>query len=105
MQPDPAAQRTAVLHALLVTFLWSTSWVLIKLGLQNIPALTFAGLRNHTLRTLSATESTILNSTMLAQIPVLAWVFLGETLTVQQIGGMALAGLGALLAQWRASPP
>jgi drug/metabolite transporter (DMT)-like permease len=36
---------TAVLQALLVTFLWSTSWVLIKIGLENIPALTFAGLR------------------------------------------------------------
>lgn len=35
----------AVLHALLVTFLWSTSWVLIKFGLEEIPALTFAGLR------------------------------------------------------------
>lgn len=36
---------SAVLQALLVTFLWSTSWVLIKIGLQDIPALTFAGLR------------------------------------------------------------
>ncbi len=36
---------TAVLQALLVTFLWSTSWVLIKIGLEDIPALTFAGLR------------------------------------------------------------
>lgn len=36
---------TAILQALLVTFLWSTSWVLIKLGLADIPALTFAGLR------------------------------------------------------------
>jgi drug/metabolite transporter (DMT)-like permease len=37
----------AVLQALLVTFLWSTSWVLIKIGLEDeaIPALTFAGLR------------------------------------------------------------
>jgi drug/metabolite transporter (DMT)-like permease len=34
-----------LLQALLVTFLWSTSWVLIKVGLQDIPALTFAGLR------------------------------------------------------------
>lgn len=32
-------------QALLVTFLWSTSWVLIKWGLQEIPPLTFAGLR------------------------------------------------------------
>jgi drug/metabolite transporter (DMT)-like permease len=36
---------TAVLQALLVSFLWSTSWVLIKIGLEDIPALTFAGLR------------------------------------------------------------
>ncbi len=35
----------AVLQALLVTFLWSTSWVLIKIGLQDLPALPFAGLR------------------------------------------------------------
>lgn len=35
----------AVLQALFVTFLWSTSWVLIKFGLADIPALTFAGLR------------------------------------------------------------
>lgn len=35
----------AVFQALFVTFLWSTSWVLIKVGLQDIPALTFAGLR------------------------------------------------------------
>jgi drug/metabolite transporter (DMT)-like permease len=36
---------STVLQALLVTFLWSTSWVLIKIGLDEIPALTFAGLR------------------------------------------------------------
>jgi len=35
----------AVLQALLVTFLWSTSWILIKYALQEIPPLTFAGLR------------------------------------------------------------
>jgi drug/metabolite transporter (DMT)-like permease len=35
----------AILQALLVTFLWSTSWVLIKIGLEDIPALPFAGLR------------------------------------------------------------
>ncbi len=39
------SRRTAALVALLVTFLWSTSWVLIKIGLTEIPALTFAGLR------------------------------------------------------------
>jgi drug/metabolite transporter (DMT)-like permease len=35
----------AVFQALFVTLLWSTSWVLIKIGLQDIPALPFAGLR------------------------------------------------------------
>ena len=35
----------AVLTALAVTFLWSTSFILIKKGLEDIPPLTFAGLR------------------------------------------------------------
>lgn len=35
----------AILLALFVTFLWSTSWVLIKFGLEEIPPVTFAGLR------------------------------------------------------------
>jgi drug/metabolite transporter (DMT)-like permease len=34
-----------VLQALFVSFLWSTSWVLIKIGVADIPPLTFAGLR------------------------------------------------------------
>ena len=39
-------RRRAILLALLVTFLWSTSWVLIKLGLRHsLPPLSFAGLR------------------------------------------------------------
>lgn len=41
----PSSRVTAVLQALFVTFLWSTSWVLIKIGLDEMPALTFAGLR------------------------------------------------------------
>ncbi len=35
----------AVLEALLVVTLWSSSWILIKWGLRDIPPLTFAGLR------------------------------------------------------------
>jgi drug/metabolite transporter (DMT)-like permease len=34
-----------ILQALFVTFLWSTSIVLIKFGLEEIPAISFAGLR------------------------------------------------------------
>jgi drug/metabolite transporter (DMT)-like permease len=56
---------------------------------------------NHTLRTLAAMESSIINSTMLIQIAVLAWLFLGEPLTGQKIMGMALAGFGALIVQLR----
>lgn len=59
---------------------------------------------NHTLRSLSALESSILNGTMLIQIPILAVLFLGEPLTLQQISGMALAGIGALIVQLRRSP-
>lgn len=54
---------------------------------------------NHTLRTLSAMESSIINNTMLVQITVLAWLFLGETLTGVKIVGLVLAALGALLVQ------
>lgn len=37
---------TAVLLALFVTFLWSTSWILIKIGLKaELPPITFAGIR------------------------------------------------------------
>lgn len=35
---------------------------------------------NATLRRLSAMESSVVNTTMLIQIAVLAWVFLGESL-------------------------
>ena len=56
---------------------------------------------NHTLRTLSAMESSIINNTMLIHIPILAWLFLGEALTGQQIAGLILAGLGTLVVQLR----
>jgi drug/metabolite transporter (DMT)-like permease len=46
---DPNVSKShlkVILQALLVTFLWSTSWVLIKIGLKaSLPAITFAGLR------------------------------------------------------------
>jgi drug/metabolite transporter (DMT)-like permease len=51
----------AVSIALLVTFLWSTSWVLIKFGLKaDLPSVTFAGLR-YTLAALCLLPFTILN--------------------------------------------
>lgn len=56
---------------------------------------------NQTLRTLSAMESSIINSTMLIQIALLAWFFLGESLNWQKAVGMLLTGAGALVVQMR----
>ncbi|MCB8958793.1 MAG: EamA family transporter [Ardenticatenales bacterium] len=44
---------------------------------------------NHTLRTLSAMESSLINNTMSVQIPILAVLFLGETLTARAGWGWA----------------
>jgi len=59
---------------------------------------------NHTLRALSAMESSIINNMMMVQIPLLAVLFLGEHLTLQQVIGMALAGIGILVVQFRRIP-
>jgi drug/metabolite transporter (DMT)-like permease len=76
------------------------AWGIIAwLALVNT-ALAFT-LWNHTLRTLTAVESSIINGTMLIQIALLAWLALGETLTPRAIAGLALAGLGTLLVQLR----
>jgi drug/metabolite transporter (DMT)-like permease len=56
---------------------------------------------NHTLRTLSAAESSILNGTMLVQVAVLAWLFLDELLTLRQGMGLVSAGVGAVAVQLR----
>jgi len=56
---------------------------------------------NLTLQKLSAMESSIINGTMLIQIAVLAWIFLGEVITIQEGIGMLIAALGALLVQLR----
>jgi drug/metabolite transporter (DMT)-like permease len=54
---------------------------------------------NHTLRTLTAMESSIINGTMMIWIPILAVIFLGETITAKGILGLVAAGLGTLLVQ------
>jgi uncharacterized membrane protein len=38
---------------------------------------------------------------MLVQIAIPAWFFPGERLSLQEEGGMVLAGLGALVVQFR----
>jgi drug/metabolite transporter (DMT)-like permease len=90
--------------------------LLVGIILQGLPAISFQNLLyllwlaiintafaftiwNFTLRTLSAMESSIINGTMLIQIAVLAWIFLGEVITLHEGIGMLIAGLGAFLVQ------
>ncbi len=54
---------------------------------------------NHTLRTLTAVESSVVNNTMTIQIAVLAIVFLGEQLGPMQLLGLVLAAVGAAVVQ------
>ncbi len=66
-----------------------THWaIIVWLAIVNT-AFAFT-LWNLTLRVLSAMESSIINSTMLIQIAVLAWIFLDERVTWQEGFGMVL---------------
>ncbi|HET6596811.1 MAG TPA: DMT family transporter [Anaerolineales bacterium] len=59
---------------------------------------------NHTLRTLSAVESSVINSLMMPQIAILAYVFLGEALNGKELLGLVLVGLGVLVVQLQRKP-
>lgn len=75
-----------------------TAWVIVAwLAVVNT-AVAFT-LWNHTLRTLTAAQSSVLNNTMVVQIAVLAWAFLGERFSVVQGLGLGLVGVGALAVQ------
>lgn len=54
---------------------------------------------NHTLRHLSAVESSVINNTMSIQIAVLAWLALGESISPKEAVGLVTAALGVLLVQ------
>ncbi|MBI5934503.1 MAG: DMT family transporter [Chloroflexi bacterium] len=56
---------------------------------------------NHTLQTLTAVESSIINSLMMPQIAIMAWLFLGEAISSKEILGLILVGVGALVVQLR----
>jgi drug/metabolite transporter (DMT)-like permease len=88
------------LHTQGLPTLGPTAWAIVGwLALVNT-ALAFT-LWNHSLRTLSAVESSIINNTMLIQIAVLAWIFLGERFGLREGIGLALVAAGALLVQLR----
>ncbi len=81
----PASHRLkAILLAVFVTFLWSTSWVLIKIGLHNnLPAITFAGLR-YTLAFLCLVPFVLVNPSQRMAL---------KRLTGKQLAKLALLGV------------
>jgi drug/metabolite transporter (DMT)-like permease len=54
---------------------------------------------NRTLQVLQATESSVINGTMMIWIPILAVIFLGEVLHLKEIIGILAVGAGTLLVQ------
>ncbi len=114
--------RERGIHPLLVTAVsmgvGSTALLSIGILIQGLPAITGKGwaiiawlaivntalaftLWNYTLRTLSATESSIINGTMMIWIPILAVVFLDETVNTKEVLGLLAAALGTLMVQLR----
>jgi drug/metabolite transporter (DMT)-like permease len=76
----------------------ATGWLIVAwLAVVNT-AFAFT-LWNHTLRTLTAVESSVVNNTMTIQIAVLAIIFLGEELGPLQLFGLLLAAVGAAAVQ------
>jgi len=81
-----------------------TQWAIIGwLAIINT-AIAFT-LWNKSLQTLTAVESSIINGTMLPQIAILAWIFLGEPLGGKEILGLIFVLIGTLIVQlWRYLP-
>ena len=76
---------------------WKSWGIILWLAVINT-AVAFT-LWNHTLRRLTAVESSLINNTMLIQIALLAWVFLDEPLSSKGIAGIVVAASGVLLVQ------
>ncbi len=60
---------------------------------------------NHSLRTLTALESSVINNLMLVEIALLAWIFLGETLDQREMLGLMVALAGIVAVQLRRRQP
>lgn len=75
-----------------------SSWsIVLWLGVVNT-ALAFF-LWNHALQRLKAFEISVLQNTMLVQIALLSWLFLGERLTAVKLISMVLVFVGVLIVQ------
>jgi drug/metabolite transporter (DMT)-like permease len=78
----------------------ATAWLIIAwLAIVNT-ALAFT-LWNRSLQHLTAVESSLINNTMLVQIAVLAWLFLGEQLGQREVVGLGVASVGIMMASLR----
>lgn len=120
-----AVNRGGRLAPLLVTAVSMGVGALVLLGagvaVQGLPALSARGwlivawlalvntafaftLWNLTLRRLSATESSVINNTMLVQIALLAYFFLGEPLGARQLVAFGLVVVGTVVVQVRRRP-
>lgn len=77
-----------------------TSWGIILWLAVVHTALAFT-LWNKTLTVLSASESSLINSTMLIQTALLAWLFLGEALSIREIVALIIASVGIVIFQLR----
>jgi drug/metabolite transporter (DMT)-like permease len=81
----------------------SQALIIVWLAVANT-ALAFS-LWNHTLQLLTATESSIINTMVLPQTALLAFLFLHEPLSVRQVLGLVLVGAGAIVVQLRRNRP
>jgi len=120
-----SVNRSREHHPLVVTVvsMGAGSTLLLAIGLfvEGIPVIDLKGwaiilwlavvntafaftLWNHTLRTLTAVESSIINSTMLIWIPIFAVIFLGEMITWKEVIGLVVVGIGTLVVQLRHFP-
>ena len=116
-----SVNRRGDLHPLLVTVvsMGIGSSLLLAVGfiVEGVPRLDLSGwgiviwlavintalaftLWNHTLRSLTAIESNLINNTMLIQIAILAWLFLGEPISAREGAGLILAVLGVPACRW-----
>jgi drug/metabolite transporter (DMT)-like permease len=112
--------RARTVHPLVVTAIsmgiGATVLLIAGVSIQGIPAISFQSwliiawlavvntaiaftLWNYSLRSLSATESSVINGTMLIWIPILAVVFLDERISGKELLGLVIAGVGTVIVQ------
>jgi drug/metabolite transporter (DMT)-like permease len=80
-----------------------TVWgVLLVLSLVNT-AIAFT-IWNVALQRLTAVEANVISNTMLVQVAILSWIFLGDVVTLKMAGGMALVIAGVVMVNfWKNS--